>query len=91
MRTIKEKIQKANENFDLTRSEIAKAMAAAKKHNRRHLCQFESWFAYGVDEWGYRKVECHFIDPLTDERLDDVILHCCLFDRRHSFITVNPN
>lgn len=86
MMTIEKKIQKAQETeFDLTRSEIRKVMAAAKKRNRC-LCEIESWFTSGADEWGFQKVECHIMDPLNDVRLADVIIHCCLFDRRHSFV-----
>lgn len=87
MKTMQEKIRKANENFDLTALEVRKVFSAAKKRNRGKMIQFEGWFAGKTDEWGYRKVECQLSDGLSGERLDDVIIHCCLFDRRHSFVS----
>ena len=86
MMNTEKKIQKASENFDLTASEVRKVMAAAKKRNRGKLIEFESWFTSGANEWGFHKVECHVYDPLNDERLEDVIIHCCLFDRRKSWV-----
>lgn len=83
--TMTEKIQKATENFDLSRNEVRKIMATAKKRNKR-LCEIESWFTSGADELGFQKVECRIYDPLNDEVLDDVVIYCCLFDRRQSFI-----
>lgn len=84
--TMEKKIQKANENFDLSAIEIRKVYAAARKMNKGRLVELESWFASGVDEWGFRDVECHIMDPIEDERLADVVIHCCLFDRRKSWI-----
>lgn len=84
--TMNEKIRKATENFDLSPIEVRKIMSAAKKRNRGKLVKFESWFTSGADEFGFQKVECHMMDALADERLDDVIIHCCLFDRRQSFV-----
>lgn len=86
MMMIEKKIREANEIFDLTRGEVGKVMAAAKKRNRGKLIQFESWFAEGVDQFGFRKVECHVYDPLNEERLEDVVIQCCLFDRRKSWV-----
>ena len=86
MATMEMKIKKANENFDLSMSEIRKVYAAARKRNKNNLVELESWFASGVDEWGFRKVECHMMDPIEDERLSDVVIHCCLFDRRKSWV-----
>ena len=84
--TMAEKIQKAEENFDLTAIEIRKVFSAAKKANKGKLVTIESWFTSGADQFGFQKVECHMMDPLNDERLDDVVIHCCLFDRRKSFV-----
>lgn len=84
--TMAEKIQKAEEHFDLTAIEIRKVYSAAKKANKGKLVAIESWFTSGADQFGFQKVECHMMDPLNDERLDDVVLHCCLFDRRKSFV-----
>lgn len=84
--TINQKIQKATENFDLTAIEIRKVYSAAKKANKGKLVEIESWFTSGADDLGFQKVECHMVDPLNDERLADVIIHCCLFDRRKSFV-----
>lgn len=85
--TMAEKIQKAEENFDLTAIEIRKVFSAAKKANKGKLVTIESWYTNGVpNEWGYMKVECHMMDVLNDERLDDVVIDCCLFDRRKSFV-----
>ena len=86
MKTMAQKIKEAEENFDLTRSEIQKVISKAKKMNKGKLIMFESWYTAGTDEWGYRKVECHLFDGMNDERLADVVIHCCLFDRRHSFV-----
>ena len=86
MMTIDQKIQKAKEKeFDLTRSEVRKIMSAATKRNKC-LCEIDGWYTAGADEFGFQKVECHIYDPLNDLRLDDVVIHCCLFDRRHSFV-----
>lgn len=84
--TMNQKIQKATANFDLSAIEVRKVMSASKKLNRGKLVTIESWFTSGADEWGFQKVECHMIDPLNEERLDDVVIHCCLFDRRKSFV-----
>lgn len=85
--TIDEKIRRAEEKeFDLTRSEIRKVISAAKKANKGKLVMFESWFTAGANDMGFQRVECHMIDALNDERLDDVVIHCCLFDRRMSFV-----
>ena len=85
--TMNQKIQKATENFDLTALEIRKVYAAAKKRNKKTLCELESWYTTGIpDEWGFMKVECHLMDALNNVRLHDEIIHCCLFDRRHSFV-----
>lgn len=84
--TMAEKIQKAEENFDLTAIEIRKVFSAAKKANKGKMVTIESWFTSGADQFGFQKVECHIMDPLNDERLDDVVIHCCLFDRRKSFV-----
>lgn len=86
MMTMERKIQKANENFDLSAIEIRKIYSAAKRHNKGRLVELESWFASGADEWGFRKVECHMMDPINNERLDDLVIFCCLFDRRKSWI-----
>lgn len=85
--TITEKIQKATEKeFDLTRNEVKKIYATAKRRNKGRLCEMESWFTSGSNDMGFQTVECHIYDPLADERLDDIIIHCCLFDRRRSFV-----
>lgn len=85
--TITEKIKKATEKeFDLTGSEVKKIYSAAKRRNKGRLCEMESWFTSGPNDMGFQKVECHMMDPLNDERLDDVVIHCCLFDRRKSFV-----
>ena len=84
--TMNKKIQKATENFDLAAIEIRKVMAAAKKVNKKTLCEIESWYTAGPDEFGFQKVECHIMDALNDVRLADVIIYCCLFDRRKSFV-----
>lgn len=86
MKTMEQKIRKATENFDLTEIEIRKIFSAAKKRNKGKLVEFESWYTAGADEFGFQKVECHMMDALNNERLADVIIHCCLFDRRKSFV-----
>ncbi len=86
MMTMERKIQKATENFDLSKIEIRKIYSAAKKQNKGRLVTIESWFTSGADEFGFQKVECHMMDMLEGERLADVVIHCCLFDRRKSFV-----
>jgi hypothetical protein len=84
---MEQKIRKATENFDLTEIEIRKIFSAAKKRNKGKLVEFESWYTNGVpSEWGYMKVECHMMDALNNVRLADIVIDCCLFDRRKSFV-----
>lgn len=84
--TMNQKIQKATDNFDLSAIEIRKIYSAAKRRNKGRMVELESWYSEGTDEWGFRKVECHIFDPLNDERLDDLVIFCCLFDRRKSWV-----
>lgn len=81
-------IRKASEKeFDLCRSEIKKIYAAAKRRNPGTMVELESWFGTISDDL-WQTIECHMMDGLTGERLDDVEINCCMFDRRQSFVTM---
>ena len=79
-----QKIQKAAEDFDLTRSEIKKIYSAAKRRNKGKLPELTGWYCAGGNS--FRPVECEICDGLTGERLDDVVIEVCMFDRRMSFV-----
>lgn len=83
--TMLEKATKANENFDLTRVEINRIYSAAKRRNRGRLPELTAWYS-AHDSALFRTVECEICDGLTGERLQDVVILCCLFDRRKSEI-----
>lgn len=79
---------KANEKeFNLNGYEIRNAVNVAKRRNGGRLCEITGWYTKGMsDDTLFRTVECEICDALTGERLDDVIIECCMFDRRRSFI-----
>ena len=87
MTTMEKKIAKARTTeFDLNGYEIRNIYAVAKRRNKGKLVELESWFTDGViDEMGFQKVECHMYDALSGERLDDVVITICHWDRRRSF------
>ena len=86
---IERKVAKACEKeFDLNGYEIRNIYAVAKRRNGGRLVELESGYTNGkVDDFHFITVECHMIDALTGERLDDVIMNCYMADRRRSFIT----
>ena len=88
MTTMEKKIAKARTTeFDLNGYEIRNIYAVAKRRNGGKLVELESWFTDGViDDMGFQTVECHMYDALSGERLDDVELVVCHWDRRRSFI-----
>lgn len=81
-----EKAQKAQENFDITASEVRKIYSAANKRNRGRLPELTGWYSEYKADRLYRTVYCEICDGLTGERLPDISLLCCLFDRRRSEI-----
>ena len=91
MKTLNQKIEKALEKeFNLNGYEVRNAVAVANRRNGIKTAVIESWYA-AVDrkfvlDHGFLSVECHMMDNATGERLDDVIVECCMFDRRMSFI-----
>lgn len=87
MTTMEKKIAKATtKEFDLNGYEIRNIYAVAKRRNGGKLVELESWFTDGIiDDFGFQKVECHMYDALSGERLDDVVINVCHFDRRRSF------
>jgi hypothetical protein len=86
--TLTEKINKACEKeFDLTLTEVRKIIKAANRRNKIMTATVDGWFTAGCDkQTGFQTVECTIIDGLTEERLDDVVIECCMFDRRMSFV-----
>ncbi len=92
MKTMEQKIAEANQKeFDLNGYEIRNIYAVAKRRNKGKIVELESWFSSYKDGDAFRTVECHMYDALTGERLDDVVMECCLFDRRMSFIRKTIN
>ena len=93
MTTMEKKIAKATtKEFDLNGYEIRNIYAVAKRRNKGKLVELESWFTDGVvDKFGWQTVECHMYDALSGERLDDIEMNVCHFDRRRSFITKTIN
>lgn len=86
--TMEQKIQKATEKeFDLNGYEIMNIIRVANRRNKIKTATIESWFTAGCDKkTGFQTVECHMMDNLTGEPLDKVIIDCCMFDRRKSFV-----
>lgn len=85
MMTLEMKVAKANsKEFNLTRSEIKKIYAAAKRRNPGTIPELTGWYSAGGDS--FKPVECEICDGLTGERLEDVVIECCMFDRRMSFV-----
>lgn len=93
MTTMEKKIAKATtKEFDLNGYEIRNIYAVAKRRNGGKLVELESWYTNGViDDMGFQTVECHIYDALSGDRLDDIELNVCHFDRRRSFITKTIN
>ena len=87
-KTMEKKVAKAMEKeFDLNGYEIRNIYAVAKRRNKGTLPELESWYSSCTpDEFGFIRVDCHMMDGLTGEPLDDIIIECCMFDRRKSFI-----
>lgn len=83
---IMQKIAMGAENFDLTKLEVKKIYSYIKKQNKGKVPEMTGWFHSGADDMGFVKVEAEICDAITGERLPDVVLHSCLFDRRQSFI-----
>ena len=88
MMTLEQKINKALEKeFNLNGYEIRNILSVAKRRNGGRLCEIASWYTAGVDRvTGFKAVECEICDAVTGRRLDDVVIECCMFDRRKSFI-----
>ena len=89
--TITEKWEKkANEimekGFDLTKSEVKKVYAEAKRRNPGKLPEITGWFSSRKENDVWNRVECEICDGLTGDRLDDVTINCFLIDRRMSFV-----
>lgn len=84
-KTLEQKAAAAAANFDMTASEVKKVYAAAKRRNRGRLVEVTGWYCSGAgDLW--RAVDFEICDAFTGARLADVVLHCCMYDRRQSFI-----
>lgn len=87
MKGIEAKVAESKaKEFDLNLSECRKILKAAQKRNAGRFCKMEAWSNEGVDEFGFRKVVCWMLDAMTEERLENVTIFCCLWDRRHSFV-----
>lgn len=88
MMTLEMKAAKANEKeFDLNGYEVRNVIRVANRRNKIKTATIESWFCGVKSDALWQTVECHIMDNMTGERLDDVIINCCMFDRRQSFIT----
>lgn len=88
MMTLEMKAAKANsKEFDLNGYEVRNAIKVANRRNKIKTAAIESWFCGKKENELWQTVECHIMDMMTGERLDDVIINCCMFDRRKSFIS----
>lgn len=87
-KTMEQKVAKAMEKeFDLNGYEIRNIIAVANRRNKIKTATIESWYSSCTpDEFGFIRVDCHMMDWMADERLDDVVVECCMFDRRKSFV-----
>lgn len=81
------KLAKALEKeFDLNGYEVRNVIAVANRRNKIKTATIESWYSScAVDQFGFITVECHMMDNMTGERLDDVTVNCYMYDRRRSF------
>jgi len=88
MMTLEQKAAKANsKEFNLNGYEVRNVIAVANRRNKIKTATIESWFCGVMSDALFQTVTCHMMDNTTGERLDDVELNCCMFDRRHSFIS----
>lgn len=87
MASLMQKIELAKqEEFDLSKSEIKKIYTSAKKVNPGKMPELTGWYHCGIDDFGFTKVVCEICDGFTGERLHDVVIYCCVFDRRSSWV-----
>ena len=92
MMTLEQKAAKANsKEFDLNGYEVRNVIAVANRRNKIKTATIESWFCGVKSDALWQTVECHIMDNMTGERLDDVVIECCMWDRRHSFIRKTIN
>lgn len=88
MMTLEQKAAKALEKeFNLNGYEVRNVIAVANRRNKIKTAVIESWFVGIKTDSLFQEVECHIFDSVTGERLDDVTINCCMFDRRKSFVT----
>ena len=87
------KIAKAmEEEFDLNGYEVRNVIKVANRRNKIMTATIESWYTNSVvDQFGFITVECHMMDNMTGDRLDDIILNCYVVDRRRSFCSKTPD
>jgi hypothetical protein len=82
MKSIQQKINEAKKTeFNLKPSEIRKAEKLASALNGKP-CEMTGFFYQGIDEIGFARVTCEIC--AGDERMNDVFLEVCIWDRRKS-------
>lgn len=90
MMTIDQKIQKHLANFQLLPSEIKKAERMSNKNLGRTDCRVTG-YGYKVSaettEIGFLDVKCEICVNDMSERVDDITLVVCLFDRHATWAT----
>ena len=80
------KVARAAADFSLLRSEVRKVEKVANERNGCSDCHVTGWFFRGFDELGFADVRCEVCRDWA-ERVDDVEIHVCGWDRRHSFVS----
>lgn len=72
--------------FNLKVSEIRKASRLASQKNHEP-CEVTGWHTNGVEDMnGVMNVFCEVCTVYDGRRVDDVTIHCTMFDRRRSWV-----